>query len=261
MAFYPIINAPFCNGLTTLCNFPPNNWEGLFNRSQYIHATFLDNGLWNSVYLGKLKNNESRSFQVKDFDFISNTDDLILLSLSENLLEKTSHELPRIVQSEVYRNPVWRASLKLVSEFTETSYQGELNFFPSKASLLTFSPFFQFGSNVNNYLLLLNIENSSNHREAKIEIFNVKTNQLIKSQLVSNNSINLICVDDLDIDEKDLTVVICRDMAFIPLYYSCANSGEFLSLEHSHPPSKLVVHGERFKVQGFLKKTWLTKLR
>jgi hypothetical protein len=261
MDFFPILSAPYCKGLTTLFNFSPNNWEGLFNQTQYMHVTFLENGLWNSVYLGKLKYKESKSFQLKDFDFISNIDGLVLLSLSENLLDKTSSELPNLVQSEVFRNPTWRASLTLVSEFTETSYQGEMVVFPIKASLLTFSPFFQLGNSISNYVLLLNIEKSPNLREAKIEIFNAETKKLLKSQLVSNNRINIISLDDLGIDEKDLLVVICREMAFIPLYYSCTNRGEFMSLEHSHPPSKFVVHGERFKAQGFLKKTWLTKLR
>jgi hypothetical protein len=260
LAFYPILKGHYCKGKVTLHNYFPNNWEGLIKSNQHMHVTYLKDGVWNSTYLGVLEYGKSRSFQSKDFKFISDDETVILLSLNKNVLSETCKTLPKLNEDNI-KNPVWRATLSLVSEFTESSYQGEINPFPERATLLTFCPFIQYGSNIKNYALLLNLETNPKHRVAKIEIYNFKTNTFLKSQLVESNKINTICLDGLGIENNDLPVIICKSMAFIPLYYSCTNDGKFLSLEHTHPPSKFVVHGDRFKVQGFLKKIWLSKLK
>jgi hypothetical protein len=49
-------------------------------------------------------------------------------------------------------------------------------------------------------------------------------------------------------------------MAFVPLYFSTTKDGQFLSLEHTHPPASLVTHGDRFGAQRHLKKLWFSQL-
>jgi hypothetical protein len=257
MAFYPILKAPYCKGRVTLHNYPPNNWENFDKKTRYIFATFLQDDQWNNVFIGELKYGESRSFQLEDFDFTLNDDTFILLSLSVSFLKKTSKKLPKLLEKTT-SNPAWRATLSLISKFTETSYQGEINPFPEKASLLTFNLFGQFGDNVENYILLLNVEKNPVHRPSKIEIYALKSKKILKTQFVESNKINIVSLDGFD--NSDLLGVVCRDMAFIPLYFSTEGQGRFLSLEHTHPPSKFVVHGDRFGVQRHLKNLWFSQL-
>jgi hypothetical protein len=48
-------------------------------------------------------------------------------------------------------------------------------------------------------------------------------------------------------------------MAAIPLYFSMDQEGQHLSLEHTHPPASLVIHGNRWAVQRSIKENWITK--
>ena len=70
-----------------------------------------------------------------------------------------------------------------------------------------------------------------------------------------------ISLDNIGFDEQSLPVVICRGMASIPLYFSSYKQGSLLSLEHTHPPASLVVHGNRFGVQRQLKEYWFSQLK
>jgi len=70
----------------------------------------------------------------------------------------------------------------------------------------------------------------------------------------------MISLDDLGLNGEDLPLIICRDMAGIPLYFSRTTDGSFLSLEHTHPPASFVVHGSRWEAQKLLKKHWFTKV-
>ena len=75
------------------------------------------------------------------------------------------------------------------------------------------------------------------------------------------NQINIISLDDVGFDEQSLPIVVCRGMASIPLYFSSYKRGKILSLEHTHPPASLVVHGNRFGAQKQLKDYWLSQLK
>ncbi len=243
-----------------LYNFSPNNWENRNKATQYIFITYLQDSVWHNRHVGELQYGESKSFQLEDYDFIPNDDTLVLLSLNTRFLDKICKELPKLQQPEVF-NPMWRSTLGLFSKFTESSYQGEINPFPEKASLLTFGPFMQFGDSIENYVLLLNIESKPINRVSEVEIYNAKNKRLLKTQSIESNQINIVRLDNIGLDETDLPVIVCRDMAFIPLYFSTTKDGGFLSLEHSHPPSKFVVHGKRFNAQGYLKKLWFSQLK
>ena len=50
-------------------------------------------------------------------------------------------------------------------------------------------------------------------------------------------------------------------MAGIPFGFGISNTNDMLSLEHTHPPASFVLHGERIKVQGELKKRWFDVLK
>ena len=260
MSYYPILTAPYCSGKTILYNFPPNNWESADRCKQHINLTYIEDGLWHSKTMGKMEYNSYREFTHNDIVGLMPDGALALLSVTKNKLPKVSEVLPVLTQNHTYI-PMHRATLGLESEFTTTSYQGELDPFPIQASLLTFSPFMQFGEGIENYVLLMNLEKTPKNREVEIEIYDAHSKELKKVQSIYSNQVNTVSLDDAGFNRESLPVVICRGMAFIPLYFSSYKQGELLSLEHTHPPASLVVHGNRFSAQKQLKNYWLSQLK
>jgi hypothetical protein len=258
MSYFPILKAPYCSGQTTLYNFSPNNWEFFDKSEKYISLTYLKDEEWHSEILDVLKYQQCSVINFEDISEKLPVDSLPLLSLSSSPLVKISKDLPMPVISTT-AVPNYRASLSLISKFSTTNYQGEIDPFPPQASLLTFAPFLQYGENVENFLLLLNIEKQATTRESVVEIYDSSNFELKSTFPACNNNINIIPLDSLGFDKDSLPVVICRTMAAIPLYFSCANKGKFLSLEHTHPPASLVVHGNRFAAQKYLKDYWFSQ--
>ena len=260
MSYYPILSAPYCTGQTTLYNFAPNNWEPSNKLAKNISLTYTKNDLWYSEYLYAIQYGDAKTITAQDIKTLLPKNTLALLSLSEAKLPKTSKQLPQLsIQKTI--TPAWRATLALDSGFTKTSYQGEIDPFPPKASLLTFSPFLQFGENIENYVLLANIEKQASSREVLVKIYDANSKILKSTQTASSNNISAISLDGFGFDENSLPIVTCNDMAAIPLYFSCYNKGEFLTIEHTHPPASLVVHGNRFGVQKHLKQYWAEQLQ
>ena len=260
MSYYPILSAPYCKGRTTLYNFPPNNWEPTDKCDQFVSLTYIKDGLWCSKTIDKLKYQEYKVINYSDiFDLKSNSA-LALLSLSKEDLPKTSRELP-VINFNQTNTPASRATLSLQSKFSETSYQGEIDPFSAKVSMLSFSPFMQFGNNVENYFLLMNLEKKPENRVVEVEIYDANTKDLKRVQSASSNQISVISLDNVGFDETSLPVIICREMASIPLYFSTYKKGELLSLEHTHPPSSLVLHGNRFVALKQVKEFWFSQLK
>lgn len=259
MSYYPILNAPGAQGWTTLSNFSPNNWESTRLKQQFVNLTWASGGVWQNKNLGVIKPGAFHTVHAEDVVDIVSKGSLPLLSLS---LEPLPAELNSLANLDFNHTsvPVWRASLGLSTPNAQTSYQGELDFFPPQGSLLTFGPFLQFGEDVQNYLLLLNLEKSPSKRTAELEIYDAAELTLRGQFTICNNNANCISLDNLGFKKDDLPLFICRGMAAIPVYFSYAMNGSYLSLEHTHPPASLVVHGKRWEAQKLLKKRWFEKV-
>jgi hypothetical protein len=258
MSFYPILKAPDSKGWTTLFNFPPNNWEVKDSSEKYINVTWAEDGQWRTENVGKLAFNGIRTFGFDDLPKELPQGVLPLLSLTLSKLPTHSDSLPQL---EVIHTstPGWRATLGLSTEHTSTSYQGEIDPFPVTGSMVTFGPFMQFGQGIENFLILLNIEKSPVARVAQVEIF-AADNIAIKAKFnVKNNDATIISLDGLGFSSTDLSLIICRSMSAIPLYFSKTSDGTFLSLEHTHPPASYVIHGNRWAAQKILKKIWFSR--
>jgi hypothetical protein len=259
VSYYPILKAPGAQGWTTLCNFSPNNWEISQRCDKLVNVTWRSNDGWITKNLGVLAPDDMRTVTARDVANVVPADALSLLSLTVTAPPATSATLPKldVLQTTV---PAWRATLGLSTEEAQTSYQGEVDPFPTQGSLLTFGPFLQFGAEVENYLILLNIENSPVSRTAQLEIYDAKGLTLMGKFDVRNNEANKVPLDGLGFGPSDLPLFICRGMAAIPLYFSRTADGAFLSLEHTHPPASLVVHGKRGEAQKMLKNRWFAKV-
>ncbi len=259
MSYFPILNAPGCKGWTTLCNFPPNDWEVRHVKEKSVNVTWAQDGAWRTVSLGTLVPGHMRTVHYQDVADIVGKDALPFLSLASKPVPPVSADLPQ-ANAERTTVPAWRATLGLKGLHCSTSYQGEIDPFPVPGSLLTFPPFMQFGNDLENYLLFLNLEVSAKTRTEKVEIFNSACpEQLLGSFEVTNNNVTVIPLDGLSFGPNDLPVVICKGMSSIPLYFSQTTDGSLMSLEHTHPPASCVIHGRRWKAQKLLKTLWFSK--
>lgn len=258
MSYYPLLKAPGCTGWVTLCNFSPNNWESADKSPKKIGVTWSESGEWRSASIGVLPFNQLRTVCADELVDLVPTDALALLSIGNEELPSRSATLPSIKEPKTIA-PAWRASLGLSTSLTSTSYQGEIDPFPAKGSLLTFGPFMQVREPVKNYLILLNVESAPDTRHGLVEIFGAEKLSLQGTFPCSSNNLSIIPLDDLGFKESDLPLAICRSMSAIPLYFSKTADGAFLSLEHTHPPASLVVHGQRWGAQKLLKNHWFQK--
>ena len=258
MSFYPILKGPDSKGWTTLFNFPPNNWEFRDSSQKYINVTWIEDSHWRTENIGKLAFNGIRNFYFDDLPKFIPQGVLPLLSLTLSKLPTHSDSLPHLVDTHTVM-PVWRATLGLSTAYNSTSYQGEIDPFPVPGSLLTFGPFMQFGHDIQNYFIFLNIEKSPITRVAQVEIYDAEKTVLKSKFIVRNNDATIISMDGLGFSSADLPLIVCKEMSAIPLYFSKTSDGNFLSLEHTHPPSSYVIHGKRWEAQKILKKIWFSR--
>lgn len=259
--FYPLVNFSDQKlyGVVTLCNFPPNNWEIKEASAKKIFLTYVYNGKWLHHYVDTIQHGEMRSFKYEEFSKILPNDAMGLLSLSIEDLPKESDVLPKLLQNKTYL-PQWRATVGLSTDRTWSSYQGEIEPFHQKASLLSFSPFMQHGNGIKNYMILMNIEASPIIRSGELKVYAAHNKKQYFSQKVKTNHANLLALDESGLCEDDLALMLCPEMAGIPLYLSVNKDRSQMSLEHSHPPNCTVVLGERWKSQVALKKQWYQAL-
>lgn len=259
MSYYPILSAPGCTGWTTLCNFPPNNWETSGRADKLIHVTWAQDDCWRSAPLGVLEHGATRTIKSGDVASLVPAGALPLLSLGTVELKASCNVLPR-TNCEPTFVPVWRATCGLSAARASTSYQGEVDPFPPQASLLTFCPLIQFGEDIENYLLFLSVESSPCTRTARVEVYDAANTVSRAAFDVRNNALNVIPLDHLGLSPSELPLILCREMAGIPLYFSRTRDGAFLSLEHTHPPLSYVIHGKRSEAQKALKQTWFGRV-
>ena len=259
MSYYPILNAPQCKGWTTLCNFPPNNWEISTNVEKYVNVTWADKGKWHTRNIGTIASDSFRKVNIEEVESYVPKSAMPLLSMTSSTMPELSSTLPKSESpTEV---PAWRATLGLSTDLTLTSYQGEIDPFPATGSMLTFCPFLQFGKDISNFLIFLNIEKSPIVREAHIEIYNpVNPEVLLEKFEVKNNCATAINLDELGFNQKNFPLIMCKSMTGIPVYLSILNDGSSMSLEHTHPPASFVIHGNRWGAQKALKSKWFSRV-
>lgn len=196
MSYYPILKAPGCQGWTTLCNFSPNNWETRDYSKKFVNVTWCCGTGWKTENIGSLSPGKTRTICNQDIAGLVPEDALPLLSLTMAKLPIHNDNLPSLDAPRTVV-PAWRAALGLSTAVTSTSYQGEIDPFPVQGSLLTFGPFIQFGKGIENYLILLNIENSPITRTSQVEIYDSGETVLKGTFDIRNNDATIIALNGL----------------------------------------------------------------
>ena len=262
MSFFPFLNIPKLDSFVTLHNFPPNNWEVDVSGDAQIYLLWLDKDGWGSRCIGSLPFGRSKKILYSEIINDLPPHQIALVTLSKSCLAPRGQFLPHINFYKT-RIPEWRATVGILSENSSCSYQGELNPFPSNRSMLSFSPFLQTkGRGLRkNYLIFVNLEDTSTQYIGDIEIFRANINsQVLASFKVKSNHINVVCLDDLNLPSSELLIFLSRNVAGIPLYFSSDAKWQYMSLEHTHPITSLFIHGDRFGMQARIKSSWMGAL-
>ena len=256
--FFPLMKTPNLNGFCDLVYESPNNWENRIHKPISLYLLWSNGNRWSSKKISEMNYGDEIRLVTNDIDEKCLATGLALIYPSLEPIEPELSTLPsrKVWYSEI---PAWRNTSGFYNEFTQVSYQSDIEPLPSKASLLTFHPFIQFGDVINN-LLVLNVTNDPKIQSGKISMFNSFDKSFVAESLISTNSLTTIPLDVYSFKPTDLPVFYSPEIAGIPFGLGIAKSGKMLSLEHTHPPASLVLHGNRRAIQGKIKKSWIEKL-
>lgn len=222
-----------------------------------LYAIWSEGSHWATQNLGAIEFGESRRLDSSSHpEKLKNG--LCLIYPTRGELKFQISELPELPVWNS-RIPEWRATTGFMNSISQTSYQGEIFPLPNKASLLTFHPFIQYGD-VENRLLILNVTGKPEIIESDILLFDSKSRSKRGSHIVRTNTLTTIQLDKFNFAPQELPAFVIPNMAGIPFGLGVSKDGSMLSMEHTHPPASLVLFGNRFAVQGSIKKKWFSKL-
>jgi hypothetical protein len=160
MAYFPLFNTTDASGFVTLANFSPNNWERPVKGDLVVTSFRTDGQFWRSQEEGVIKEGEFKTYQSEQFDLAMNQTESEIVLFQLHPVKQSATLSALSVDHLVSTNwPEWRATIGFKKNGAQASYQGEVNPFPAKASLLTFHPFIQMHE-TENFLILLNVESS-----------------------------------------------------------------------------------------------------
>lgn len=256
--FFPLIKVLDLEGFLELSYMPPNNWENRIKKPLNIYALWPQNDTWKSEFQFEINYGDNVRVSTHNVNPEMLNSGVCLFYPTDEELVAT---LPVLPTKELWssRIPEWRCTTGFSNGSAQTSYQSEIYPLPSKASMLTFHPFIQFG-NLFNYLLVLNIVREPVVRECKVELYNSSDLRSFGVESLRTNSANLIHLDPFGFQPTDLPLFFSREMAGIPFGLGVSVDGSMLSLEHTHPPASFVLFGNRNSVQGDIKKRWIQRI-
>jgi len=234
---YPRMNyffMPRLKGLKskiTLANFPCVN-DGLQQfAEQMVYVTWSDNFTWQVRVIGIILPGQIKTFFESDLpqDLPSTSTPFLFL-----YPDKLSPTLDHLFASDLMETtPSWRANIGISSETTSTSFQGE---YPGN---------------------LIQIKTGNEPCHIKFGLLGQE--KILKEAIVFQNSCSPVDLSGLCFDESELIYACSDEITGIPLYFSHDHEFKKLNLEHSHPPTELLVFGNRAIFQNKIKLRWLGK--
>ena len=256
-------------GSITFLNCPNNILKKTFLWREYKEIVFLGiyvlrNSRWTLLYVQKCNPYEfieisRNNMKVEDHEMV------VAVCKKSNLFNKKTFYLPKPDSLKVDNSIVaQRASLNFSFLKSTTSYQGEYPLTMSNldnGSLLTFdtlkSPtnYYQ-----KNFLILMNISRKSTSTDlVKIKVYDPKN----KSDYISLDARkNYFSIFETDIYEKKLKYsstyfITAESCLFVPIMLSLDYKNNYLSVEHTHPPTEYFFGAQKLKITNLLKKEWL----
>jgi len=257
--FFPLMKTPDLEGFLDLIYESPNNWENRIRKTIYMHLIWSESSHWKTRQIALMKKGDIFRLNTKGLDAVIMQNNLALAYPSFVPLPEKISSLPteKTWFSEV---PAWRNTSGFYNSFAQVSYQADVEPLPTKGSLMTFHPFIQF-SEIENRLVVLNATNSPEIFESTIQIYNSNEMKLIAEEKVVTNSLTTIYLDKYEFQPSDLPIFYCPSMAGIPFGLGISSDSKMLSMEHTHPPASLVLHGDRRAIQGKIKRNWVNRMK
>ena len=256
-------------GSITFLNYPNNSLKSILKKNKYKDIVYLGiycfrNKKWFLLKTFKCKPIEfieiSRSkLDVEDHEMV------VAVPKKLNIFKETYNNLPAPDLLKIDNSTIsQRASLNFSYLNSTTSYQGEYPLIMSdlkKGSLLTFDSLKQtnFSSN-KNFLILMNISNNINSLEPiKIEYFNPKNKDKIKTVYARRNYFSVFKSSEYEnyLDNPSTIFFRSSEASFIPLMLSIDINTNQLSIEHTHPPSEYFFGIQKLNYVNLIKKQWI----
>lgn len=245
---------------TTVYNFSPNNYQSNRPRVGFLYLHYTDGDNWHSYFIKSLQPGSSFTVTPDTFDFDIYSLNGTFLSFYASPIATLHSSLPKPNHYIQHTLPAWRASVSLSHlSGSSTSYQGEIFSFPRNSSFLSFNYFTQLLP-AHNYLLFINLESSPSIRKSKLSFYRPMDSSVpFYTHQIFTNTINSIQLPQ-SVNTDDLICVKTDECSGIPLFFSYCPISSRLSLEHTHPPASLAIHGNRFAFQRILKQAWFNFL-
>lgn len=253
--FFPDIEG--FNSSVTLINFPCLDTQKAIKDQQYMYATWSDGTQWHYKKLGEIQYNQA--IEMKHSDLPHDIPRSPFLFFHFETLPPSSKEL--IVSNHMHVMPTWRGNIKIFSDHTSTSYEGdyqhEMVLYIKKGSLVSLSPMFQKSKETKNLFIFVNITQSPLKAQHEIHFFDPLRKKILYTTYVYNNTCNIVDVSFIDMPQDTPILAISTTIAGIPIYFSHTHDKKNLSFEHTHPPSSLVVFGNPLYFQRKMKDYWI----
>ena len=186
--FFPIIKSnEIFEGSTIAYNFPPNDVQKVIPKSRYLNLIWMDSNYWKTKLITRIKPLESKEVFYDLIKPKKSNNDLLIMCITDDPLPPIMHSLPSYTLPTT--TPSWRSTVCISKDNSSASYQGEIEPFPEKATLLSFIPFMQKKRNIKNYLIFMNLESKPISRKGSLKFSTVKKPELIlKDAEIKSNS-------------------------------------------------------------------------
>ena len=220
-----------------------------------IYLFYINNNVWKNEFFKSLEVNESMIIKKTDLPKFLQKKTVFVALTSRVLLQDD----PPFNDDSMKSIPAWRSNIRISSEYTTTSYQGEIPgaFLNLKLSLTSCAPFIQVENSIENFFYLINMHSNPKETKFDVEVLNSKK-QILRKIICKTNHINITDLNFLrEYNKENMYIFRSKDYGGIPLYFAKNFQNKSLSLEHTHPPQEYLFLGNRNLYQKKKKSFWL----
>lgn len=258
MNYYFMPRIPGVKSAVTLVNYPCVE-TGKVSVTQYAHVTWSDGTQWQVRFLKQVEPDGIERFTSDDLpeECRAETCSPFLFLYPEQLPETLD---TLVVSDHMETVPTWRGNIQLFSETAAVSFQGEFPGGMTKiptGTLVSSSNMIQLSDNASTKLILPNMRLKPDIIEGRLMLVKARDGEVLMETTIKTNTINVVDTTGIRFDPPDMLIVMTPDMVCIPMYFSYNKDFTQLSLEHTHPPSSLLVFGDVNKFQRDMKSYWL----
>lgn len=255
-------------GSLTILNFPNNlkkkNYSKLDKKSLFLGVYKIKNKEWELIFTKECFFKNFISINRSELS-VTDTEMVVCVLRKINDFPSRCSMLPTPHSLRVDNAFVEeRASFNFSYKNQMTSYQGEYPYALAKISKSSFLSFdflksYDESNYIQNFLILMNL-NLKSDIQSEIDLYFYDPSNKNKRKIVTARR-NCISVIDLNLINKSYLnknlFFYSNEASFIPLFLSVNFNGNFLSFEHTHPPSEIFIGKDRFNANKILKKIWI----